>query len=249
MSFGFSVSDVFELTRLVHRTYTGWRDACGKYASFTDELKSLDGILSRVQDEVRAADSIFKHNPEDLRGWKKVSKGCKTVISDLEQILERYDSLSKARGKKYRRRNWDSILWNWDRLCLGTHSFEDLNQRLTKTTTALGAYVSVLGITSQSGAENGLLPYIIRKIDDLAAQTRNGNSSTSSVMTSYSNDDKTVWKEFRRDLMNSGFRSSDIHQYSAALKTYLYRLQRNGMLDEDDQCLQLSRSVAPSKCS
>lgn len=249
MSFGFSISDVFELTRLVHRTYSGWRDACGKYASFTNDLESLDGILSRVEDEARATNSIFKHDPEGLRGWKKVSKGCITVISDLERILQRYDSLSKARGKNNQRRNWDSIQRNWDRLCLGTHSFEELSRRLTKTTTALGAYVSVLGITSQSRVENGLLPDIIRKIDELAAQIRNGNPSISSVMTSYPDDDKTVWKEFRRDLINSGFRSSEIHQYSPALKTYLYRLQRDGMLDEGDQGLQLSRSVTPSRCS
>ncbi|KAI9687502.1 MAG: hypothetical protein M1822_002112, partial [Bathelium mastoideum] len=59
-------------------------------------------------------------------------------------------------------------------------------------------------------------------------------------MTSYSNDDKAIWGEFRRDFINSGFRSSEIRQYSAALKTYLYRLQREGMLDEDGPGLQLA---------
>ena len=246
MSFGFPISDVFELTRLVHRTYVGWRDACGKYASFTNDPESLDGILSRIKEEIRATDSVFKHNSQDLRGWKKGSKACITVISDLEQILHRYDSISKARGERYRHRNWDSIRRNWDRLCLGTHGYEEMNQRLTKTTTALGAYVSVLGITSQSRVEHGLLPDITRKIDDLAAQIKNGNSSISSAMTSYSNDDKTIWKQFRRDLISSGFRSSEIRQYSVALKTYLYRLQRDGMLDEDGQDLRLSRSVSLS---
>ncbi|KAI9705804.1 MAG: hypothetical protein M1820_005052 [Bogoriella megaspora] len=239
MSFGFSVSDVFALSQLVHRTYTGWRDACGQYAFFTNDLESLDAILARVENEARSSSSIFKRDPEDLKGWNKVSKGCSTIVSDLEGILIRYDRLSKGRNMNSRRRNWDYIQQNWDKLRFSSHNFEDLHRRLVKTTTAIGAYVSVLGITSQSRVENGVLPEILRKIDDIAAQLRRGNSTICSSMTTYSNDNKEVWREFRKDLISSGFRSSAIHQYSSALKTYLYRLQRNGMLDEDEPDVQL----------
>jgi len=62
---------------------------------------------------------------------------------------------------------------------------------------------------------------------------RRGNSSIRSTLTTYEDDDKAVWREFRRELIGTGIGSREIHKYSAALKTYLSRLQRDGLLDEE----------------
>jgi hypothetical protein len=94
--------------------------------------------------------------------------------------------------------------------------------------------MSVLGISSQARIENDILPQLLGKVKDIAAQMRDGSGSVSSRFTSYSDDDKAIWRDFRRDLIASGFRSDDLRKYSAALKTYLGQLQRQGLLDEDD---------------
>jgi hypothetical protein len=81
-----------------------------------------------------------------------------------------------------------------------------------------------------------VLPELIRKVDDIAMHIRKGNESVLSARsqwTEYEGDDKQVWREFRRELVGSGFRSADVRMYSSALKVYLQRLKRDGMLDEE----------------
>ncbi|KAF1994731.1 hypothetical protein P154DRAFT_624482 [Amniculicola lignicola CBS 123094] len=89
-----------------------------------------------------------------------------------------------------------------------------------------------MGVSSQARIEHEMLPELLKRMDEMAQQMREGNASVSTY-TTYANDDKGVWKEFRRDMVNAGIRSRDLRQYSSALRTYLMRLQREGLLEED----------------
>ncbi|KAF2095585.1 hypothetical protein NA57DRAFT_17703, partial [Rhizodiscina lignyota] len=235
MSFGFSVGDVIALAQLVKRTHDGWKNAYGQYARFTSDLRVLEVMVSRVEQEAKAENSIFTRNPQDLRGWITLSEECETVVSELERIVSRYDRLGKTRTS--RRRNLEGIQQHWDRLRMGSHSFEDVQQRLIQINTSLSAYLSVVGIGSQNRIENDILPAILQRVDHIAAQMRKGNSTvmtSMSSMTKYDDDETAVWREFRRDLVSSGFRSRQLREYSAALKTYVWRLQRDGLLEEEE---------------
>lgn len=228
MSFGFSVGDIVTLLHLASRTHSGWKNACGQYASFTGDLALLEAVIRRVEVEAKAPNSKFMTSPEDAEGWQAVSGKCNRVLSELQGVLDKYESVGKSR-----RRNWEGIKRDWDRLRMGSRSFEELHRDLTKAITGLTAYLSVIGVSSQIRLENSAFPQMIEKIDAIAEQMRKGNSTIYSTFTAYAEDDLQVWREFRRDLVKSGFQSSDIHRYSTALKTYLYRLQRQGKLDED----------------
>ncbi|OCL12666.1 hypothetical protein AOQ84DRAFT_418841 [Glonium stellatum] len=223
MSFGFSISDIITLTQLVTRTYNGWKNACGRYASITGDLALLQTIIVRVETEARSPTSLFTQNSEDLRQWAVLSRQCSAVVTELEDVLNKYKSLAP----KNRHRNWE-------RIRMGTKNFDDLHKRLVTRTESLSAFLTVLGLSSQGRVENNVLPEILRRFDDLAACSRTTNGSTQSSLTTYDDDDKEVWRRFRRDLIHSGFRSPDIEKYDAALKTYIGRLQRSGGLDEDE---------------
>ncbi|KAI9863601.1 MAG: hypothetical protein M1813_003624 [Trichoglossum hirsutum] len=191
MSFGFSISDIITLTQLTTRTYSGWKKACGEYASITCDLAVLQTLLMQVEAEAEAPNSLFARNPDNLKGWK-------TLIR------------------------------------MSNKNLDSLSRQLVKQTASLSAFVSVLGISSQSRVENEVFPELLQRMDHIAAQIRNGNASSSTALTTYDNDDKAVWREFRRDMIDAGIRSNDIHKYSAALKTYLACLQREGSLDEEE---------------
>ena len=220
MSFGYSVGDIITLTQLTVRTYNGWKNACGKYGDITSNLAVLQTLLMRIETEAQAPNSLISHNAEDFGGWKTLYKSCHTLVVELEEVLDKYKSL----GTNHRK--------NWDRIRLGNRNLDGLNGRLVRKTASLSAYISVLGISSQGRVENEVFPELLRKIDHMATQMRRGNSSIRSALTTYENDDKVVWREFRRELIGTGIRSREIHKYSAALKTYLSRLQRDGLLDE-----------------
>jgi hypothetical protein len=82
----------------------------------------------------------------------------------------------------------------------------------------------MLEISSQGSIKNDILPQILSRVNDIAEQMRKGDASIVSCFTVYDDDNTTFWRELRRDLIRSGFRSEDISKYAAAIKTYLRRL-------------------------
>lgn len=55
------------------------------------------------------------------------------------------------------------------------------------------------------------LDMILDKVDTIAA--RMSQKSGGSVMSTYSDDDKEVWKDFRRELVAEGFSSSVLQKH------------------------------------
>jgi hypothetical protein len=171
-----------------------------------------------------------------------LSEDCNESVKKLGAILRKHKSL----GTSQRR--------NWDRVRMACQDLDHVHELLNKRTSRLAAYVSVLGVSSQGRVEDELLPQILARMDNLAAQLRTGNATIQTGATSrtsrtsktsqtsrssrtswthYDDDDLTLWREFRHDLVKQGFRGRDIKQFSPALRTYVMRLQRRGMLDEE----------------
>lgn len=226
MSFGFSFGDAIVLSQLTVRAYNGWKNACGDYTNITSSLGSLKVILERVQDDVRSPNSILSKSKEDFQGWKIVSADCSSVVKELEAIITKHKGLGSSRSRQK----------NWDRIRMAFKNLDDINRELVKKTTSISAYLTVLGLSSQGRVENELLPKLLNRVDEIAAMMRKGNSSiqsTSMTMTTVDGDDKSLWRDFRRDLRRGGFRGRDVTRHRVALQTYLGRLQRGGMLDED----------------
>ncbi|OCL10390.1 hypothetical protein AOQ84DRAFT_278275, partial [Glonium stellatum] len=222
MSFGFSIGDIIAVTQLTTRTYNNWKNACGEYANITDDLAVLKTLLKWVETEALRPNSFLAHNPEDFGDWETLSKSCRSLAHELQEILDKYKSLGTNRRR------------NWDRIRLGNHDLDGLSKRLVERMASLSAYVSMVGMSSQARVEKEALPKLLQRMEDIAAQMRKGTSSINTALTTYEGDDKTVWREFRRELIGMGIRSREIHKYSAVLKTYVFRLHRDGLLDEEE---------------
>ena len=72
---------------------------------------------------------------------------------------------------------------------------------------------------------------ILQGVDALAAEIRAGRRE-GSVLTTYEDDEKEAWKQFRRELVADGFTSSKIHKYKPQIRRYLHGLAENGLLEE-----------------
>jgi hypothetical protein len=51
-------------------------------------------------------------------------------------------------------------------------------------------------------------------------------------VTVYEDDDQTIWREFRRELIGEGFSSASIQKHKSDLMHYLRGLRQDGLLDE-----------------
>ena len=72
-------------------------------------------------------------------------------------------------------------------------------------------------------AVNGITAHLIAK-----------DRSEGSVLTAYPDDDKAIWKEFRRELISDGFSSSVIGKHKHLIKAYIGELGARGLLDDAD---------------
>lgn len=74
----------------------------------------------------------------------------------------------------------------------------------------------------------------------------NMSTRRGSCMTAYSNDDRHVWRAFRRECIRSGIKSDDVKQYRAELRQFFKRLvseeTRDGSEKTDDKCGTLGKN-------
>ncbi|KAK5683153.1 hypothetical protein LTS10_004684 [Elasticomyces elasticus] len=223
MSFGFSPSDIVALINLASKAYQGWKKACGEYADVTASLDSLLIILTRIGSETAKPESILVRSADDAADLKKILASTSPTVRELNGVVKQYKSLGLGKSREK----------NWDRIRFGVKDLTELRLKLNQHVIAITAYLETVGLGALSRIERGLetLPQIKYTIDALAADIRAGRREAS-VLTTYDDDDKEVWRQFRRELIGEGMRSSTIHKYKPQIKDYLRTLAGMGLLEE-----------------
>ncbi|KJX95566.1 hypothetical protein TI39_contig4104g00007 [Zymoseptoria brevis] len=224
MSFGFSPSDIVTLVNLAHKTYRGWKTACGDYADITSSLDGLLVLLERVENEAEQPHTALIRSRKDRDDVRDIISACTATIQELSSIISRYRSLGLGKSREK----------NWEKICFGSKNLDSLKAKLIQHQSALSAYLSAVGLSSITRIEQDLhaLPDKIQKtVDGLAAEIRAGRRE-GSVMTTYDDDEKDVWRQFRRELIGDGMRSSFVHRYKPQIRRYLRDLADDGLLEE-----------------
>jgi hypothetical protein len=238
MSFGIGIGDIALVLKTCAQAYESWNSACGKYSQVTTDLESLVILLRQIQSEASNPNSvIFKQN-DNGKELQTMISNCRDIVIELREIVVKYKGLGRSRAK------------NWDRLKLGYKDLGPLRERLVLQISAISAYMSTIGVGSLGRIEETVdtLHAMKSVIDGIASEIRAGKREES-VMTTHSNDDKEVWRQFRRELLGEGFTSEDIQRHSSHLKSHLRRLRREGLLEEDEPAEEPvpdSGSAAPS---
>ncbi|KAK5759173.1 hypothetical protein LTS12_010782 [Elasticomyces elasticus] len=231
MSFGFSPSDIVALINLASKAYQGWKKACGEYADVTASLDNLLIILTRIESETAKPESILVRSVDDATDLTRILASTLPTVRELNGVVKQYKSLSLGKSREK----------NWDRIRFGIKDLTELRLKLNQHVIAITACLETVGLGALSRIERGLetLPQIKHTIDALAADIRAGRREAS-VLTTYDDDDKEVWRQFRRELIGEGMRSSTIHKYKPQIKDYLRTLAGTGLLEEDalgeDEC-------------
>lgn len=232
MSFGLSPSDIVTLINVVTKTYQGWRGACGEYTTITNSLNDLRVLIERIQTEACRPGGVLVKNAKDAKDLEDMLSSLELTVEELYAIVDRYRGLGLEKSRKR----------NWERIAFGAKSLHGLRLKLAQHVTTLTAYLQAIGLGAQSRNEETLArveakldirPDIRDSIDALAAEIRAGRRE-GSVMSIYEDDDRAIWKQFRRELISEGHKSSTIHQYKPQILRYLRRLVEQGLLEEDE---------------
>jgi hypothetical protein len=233
MSFGYSINNFLALTQLAYNTVQNARKACGAHGSLVREVNSLHIVLQRLHVEVSKPNSILTQTGDNRKKELATLVGdCRRVLRILLQILEKYNELSEEKR---------SVTKLWQRVKFGNGEMQDLGKirsELATYTQAITLFVNLLAIGSQGevgkymdshGAE---LREIKQSLHWVTASMQAKSPKESSILTTYSEDDKDIWKAFRRELINEGFSSQMLAKHKRTIQNYVLELGKRGALDD-----------------
>lgn len=235
MSFGFAIGDFIILLQLASRVVRDSRKACGAHDELTHEVSSLHTVLQRLKKETEKPESPLNRPSDSCQDeLQSILAGCKKLLKTLETILVKYDSLSQ--GERSGRKLWQRIRFGNGEM----QDLTDLRAKLVYYTSALSLFLNMISIGSVGRVEKrmeeagGDLREIKLAVNGITAHLLAGSKREGSVLTAYADDDKAVWKEFRRELVSEGFSSATIHKHKDLIKAYVRELASRGLLDERD---------------
>jgi hypothetical protein len=237
MSLGFSVGDFVLLTQLAWTIVQNSRKACGEHDELTREVTSLHIVLQRLQREVEKPNSLINRtNDGRLDELQTIVRGCDRILKDIDQVLVKYNCMSEEKRRVTRLRL---------KVQFGNREMKDITkirQELSTYTSAITLFLNLLTMGSQGKVEEHMeghseeLRELRHSLNWITAtlQANNGNRE-GSILTSYGEDGKAIWKEFRRELLKEGFSSEELRKHKAIIKDYVMELGSRGALDIPDE--------------
>lgn len=236
MSFGASPSDIIIVVTFCKNLYRKCRDAGGEYDEISREVRGLHTVLRHLKYEVEDPDSTLNR---DRSVW---GRQVAHIVGDGDATLRQLDGLLQKYGRLGRDSSGSgspsSPRVMWDRVRFGSNEMDQLGAirvKLISHKTSLTLFLDTIQLREgkkMSTALNdhgGQLDVILDKVDSIAARM---GQRPQSVMTTYDDDDKEVWKQFRRELVSEGFSSSVLKQNKEVLRAYIREIDQKGLLDD-----------------
>jgi predicted small secreted protein len=244
MSFGYSVGDFILLVQLAHRTFRNCQKAGEEYNEIACEVHNLHSVLRTLRSEAQRPDSkVFKQDASSMKQLIATAEGCKNVLTTLDIILAKYEGL-KVEGEAGARKK----LWQKLRFGSKTEELGVIRGKLIAYTSTISVLLDIVQIKAadrvESKIDKGFMEIVGRfekmrkEIYNMASQARavarNGSTLSLLSLSTYKGDDKEVWQDFRRELINKGFSSQNLDKYKAVLQAYMLKLDQSGILDKEN---------------
>jgi hypothetical protein len=221
-----SARDLLELVQLAWKVVDSCRQACGEREPLTKEVTSLLGVVSQLQQEAEKPNSSLRRQDGVSRDeLKSTIRGCRKLLRALDQFLAKY-VLSHRKGSI---RKLSLKFGNGDVL-----SMNDVLEEVSVHKAALLLNLRLLTPSSRGSVEWSLgkkFPGMQQSVHWTMARI-NSSHDGSSLFSSYSDDERTVWKEIQRGLVKDGWSPRDVKKHRKAIKEYIKNLSWSDAFDE-----------------
>lgn len=184
------------------------------------QYPGLHTVLRHLKYEVEAPESPLNR---DRSIWGRqlapIIGDCDFTLRQLDGLLQKYGRLNNSSSSS----SPSSPRILWDKVRFGSNEMDTLGTirvKLISHKTSLTLFLDTIqlresGKMSQAlDNHGGQLDVILDKVDGIAARMAPPRRE-GSVLTSYDDDDREVWKQFRRELIAEGFSSDVLQQHKA----------------------------------
>ena len=190
-------------------------------------------MIRRLAQELEKPTFPINRDPESYEEELQVLvNGCNKNLNVLDQVLTKYNALSEQERRG--RQLWQKIRFGNGKML----DIVDLRARLTYYTSAMTLLLNMVSMRKMGEVERQLheaggdLKEIKVSVNEIVARLMSESKRhEGSIRTAYPDDDRAVWKEFRRELIQDGFSSSLIAKHKKLIKSYIEELGNRGLLD------------------
>lgn len=234
MSFGWSATDVANLAKLIWTTVRNCRKACGEYDEVTRQCESLHSVIRRLKREKSNPTSLLNRREDFF--WQDLLPsldGIQKVVLDIDSIVAKYASLNR------KEKGLGRLVQLWTKAKFGNKELDalnDLRSRARFFTSTMSTLLETVTSGSLGRIERSLdeagLKDLKPAIEGIARKMVASNRKEGSVLTAYTNDDSTVWRDLRRELVKEKLVPSDIiSQHRGLIHDFIRELGERGTLD------------------
>jgi Fungal N-terminal domain of STAND proteins len=124
MSVGINIGEFLSAIQLAWTVYIACKDAPHQFKALSEEVEALHIVLESIKKVV--LDTGL--DPNKINDLNRVSRGCVTVLTELDVLMKKYKSLGTAK-----RKTWDKLRWSQE-------DIEPLRGRLTSNVSLLTAF-------------------------------------------------------------------------------------------------------------
>ena len=222
--------DLNDLFQLAWKVVDSCRQACGEKEPLTREVASLFIVVSQLKQEAERRNSSL-HWQDDISRDKLQSTlyRCRKLLRAVDKVVRKYASSRWRGGARKGLVNFEVEFRNGEVLTV-----RDVIEELSAHKAALSSNLRLLTPSSRGSVEWTLG----KKFPGMqqALHWRMGKISSShdgsSLASSYSDDERIVWKSIQRGLVQDGYSRRDIKKHRKAIKEYIKNLGWSDSFDE-----------------
>ncbi|KAF7917619.1 uncharacterized protein EAE98_010035 [Botrytis deweyae] len=219
---GLGVGDIITLTTLAWNAFQNSRKASSAHHEISQELESLYMILHNLEKEAHLPNTLL--SDKNNRAWKDlktVLSGCDDMLEGIDESLSKYNGLSKETTSGSKKFMMKVKYGNGD-----MKDIPETRQKITSYTSSITALLNVLSVSSLGDVRNDTKD-ILKELRAYAAlHPQEHVRDDKSALTSYGDDDKAIWKEFRRKAIKNGYSSGTLDKNMPALLAFMEKSDR-----------------------
>jgi hypothetical protein len=246
MSLKYLVVDFAFLVQLAHKTFRKCQKAGEDYVEIACEVRCLHSVLRTLRLELQKFNSkVLAQDSASRSELIATADGCRDVLESLDYVLMKYEGL-KLDGQM----SASKKIWKRFRVRSKVDELGAIRRKLVTYTSTISILIDTMQIQAMDCVErkvdrafadttdrmNGQFERMRKQIYTIAAkkraEERRGAMISTLSLSTYGGHEKTVWREFKKELVRKGFRTTSLERHKYVLQAYILRLNHSGLLDQ-----------------
>jgi septal ring factor EnvC (AmiA/AmiB activator) len=206
-----TVTEIIDVLQFARDLHKDCKNAGDDYAEISTEVRDLHTVLRHLRDEAREPQSVLNRDAAVYaKDLAPILKDCDSTLHSLDDLQRRYDGIRLRTGE--------------------ADMLAEIRLRLINQRTRITRLLDAVQLRGKKAVPNNIdeiehsrvLDIILDKVDVIAARM---GGKTGSLMTTYENDDREVWKDFRRELIDEGFSREVVSKNEVCLIVFILSLR------------------------